>query len=162
VAVLRQQAVLEEIVERASAIDSIDGVIVIGSFAGGEPDALSHLDLVAAATPDRLDDAWAARHHLAGNAFLTWEPHSNEGRQIRWFNWLTHDLVKVECGFAAPGSKELAEPFTVISGPVSLADRFPRIERTVVKQRAARRSEEQRTFDADSTDSRGTPWVEAF
>jgi hypothetical protein len=62
---------------------------------------------------------------------------------------LTHDLVKVECGIAAPGSKELAKPFRVVYGPASLAERFPRIDMKVVEQRAAQRREQQRVFDPD-------------
>ena len=147
--VLRQWAVLDEIVERVAEVDSVDGVILIGSFAGGEPDALSDLDLVAVAALGRLHEAWEARHDLAGDAFVMWEPQPSAGREIKWFNWLTHDLVKVECGIAAPGSKELAEPFAVVSGHASLADAFPRIESEVVKERAGRRREEQQVFNPD-------------
>jgi predicted nucleotidyltransferase len=123
---------------------------VIGSFAAGTPDALSDLDLVLPAAPNRLDEAREARFELASGAFLSWEPHSNEGREIRWFHWLTDDLVKVECGIAAPGSKDLAEPFKVVSGPESLADRFPRITGEVVMERRKRRDVEQRVFDPDA------------
>jgi hypothetical protein len=83
------------------------------------------------------------------DAFVTWEPQPNDGREIRWLNWLTHDLVKVECGIAAPGSKELASPFAVVLGPESLADAFPRIDPKVVGERAARRREKQQVFDPD-------------
>jgi hypothetical protein len=58
-----------------------------------------------------------------------------------------HDLVKVECGIAAPGSKELAMPFAVVLGPDSVADAFPRIDPEIVEERAARRREEQQVFD---------------
>ena len=149
-AALRQEAVLRAIVERASVVEPIDGIIVIGSFAGRCPDALSDLDLVLAASPGRLDEAWEARRYIAGDVFLMWEPHPNEGRQIRWVNWLTHDLVKVECGVAAPGSKELAEPFMLVAGSPAVVDRFPRIAPDVVAGRAKRRSEEQQVFDPDA------------
>ena len=145
---LRQRAVLDGIVERAAKIDAVDGVIVIGSFAGGEPDALSDLDVIIVAAAARLDEAWAARNVLAGDVFLKWEPHANDGRKIRWLNWLTHDLVKVECGVAAPGSRDLAEPFVVVAGPPSVADVFPRVGTDVVEQRAAQRREQQQVFDA--------------
>jgi predicted nucleotidyltransferase len=146
---MRQRAVLDQIVARAAEVEPIDGLIVIGSFAGGEPDALSDLDLIVVAAPDRLEEAWEARQHLVGDVLVTWEPHSNEGRDIRWLNWLTHDLVKVECGIAAPGSKELAVPFTVVLGPESLIDAFPRIDREVVEERATQRREDQKVFDPD-------------
>ena len=147
---LRQWTVLDGIVERAAAVEPIDGVIVLGSFAGGNPDALSDLDLIAVAAPERLAEAWAARRHLAGDAFLIWEPEPDPRGQIRWLNWLTYDLVKVECGIAAPGSKELAEPHLVAYGPSSLVDAFPRIDQAVVAERARRRSEEQQIFDPDA------------
>jgi predicted nucleotidyltransferase len=146
---MRQRAVLDQIIARAAGVEPIDGLIVIGSFAGGEPDALSDLDLIAAATPGRLEEAWDARHRLAGDALVTWEPRSNEGRDVRWLNWLTHDLVKVACGFAAPGSKELAMPFAVVLGPDSVGDALPRIDPEIVEERAARRREEQQVFDPD-------------
>ena len=156
---LRQQAVLDAIIERAAEVPSLDGVIVIGSFAGGEPDALSDLDLVAVAAPGRFPEAWAARHRLAGDAFITWEPRPNGESQIKWFNWLTHDLVKVECGIAAPGSKELAEPFAVVCGPASVADAFPRIDKAIVDERAARRREQQQVFDpAELTPAERLDW----
>ena len=141
---------MDAIIERASAIDAVKGIIVIGSFAGGQPDALSDLDLLVVAPADRLDEAWDARHDLARDAFVTWEPQSNEGREIRWLNWLTHDLVKVECGVAAPGSKELAEPFAVVSGPASIAESFPRVDRMVVAERAGQRRDQQRDFDPEA------------
>ena len=147
---LRQLDTLEEIVARAEAIPAIEGVIVLGSFASGQPDALSDLDLVVAAAPDSLDEAWEARFDLAGDAFLIWEPQSNEGRNIRWLNWLTHDLVKVECGIAAPGSTELADPFKVVHGPPNLASRFPRISLELIAERRRQRDEEQRVFDPDT------------
>ena len=146
---MRQRAGLDQIIARAAAVEPIDGLIVIGSFAGGEPDALSDLDLIAVAAPGRLEEAWDARHDLAGETLVTWEPHSNEGRDVRWLNWLTPDLVKVECGIAAPGSKELAMPFAIVFGPDSVADAFPRIDPAIVEERAARRREEQQVFDPD-------------
>jgi predicted nucleotidyltransferase len=122
---LRQEDVLRGIVERASTIDAIDGVVLIGSFARGNPDPFSDLDLVVAASPGRLDDAWRGRRALAGDVLLLWDAPSDEGEEIRWANWLTHDLVKVECGIAAPGAKELAEPFRLVGGQASVLDRFP-------------------------------------
>jgi hypothetical protein len=151
---LRQRAVLDGIIARSLAIPSIDGLIVLGSFAQGQPDALSDLDLIAVAAPGQLVAAWNARQQLAGDVFLIWEqPPDLRGKvppEIRWATWLTHDLVKVECGFAAPGSKELAEPFVVVAGPNSVADSFPKIGRELVQARAAQRNEDQKDFDPDA------------
>jgi hypothetical protein len=141
--------VLQETLRRAAALDLVNGVIVIGSFADGDPDALSDLDLIAVTAPRRFDDAWAVRRQLSGDALVSWESRPDPDLQIRWFKWLTTDLVKVECGIAAPGSKELAEPFAVLLGAPSLADGFPRIDRATVDERAAQLRERQRVFDPD-------------
>ena len=101
----------------------------------------------AVAAPGRLDEAWEARHSLAGDVYLAWEPQPNTGREIRWINWLTHDLVKVECGIGAPRSKELAEPFTIVCGPSTLADAFPRISSALVNERRQQRDAAQQDFD---------------
>jgi predicted nucleotidyltransferase len=148
-AVLRQKIVLDGIVDRISGVDAIDGAILLGSFAAGQPDALSDLDLIVVAAPGRLDEAWDARYVIAGDVFVTWEPRPNEGHDIRWLNGLTHDLVKVECGIAAPGSRELAEPFSVVAGQPSVADRFTRIDLSVIEARARQRDNEQQVFDPD-------------
>jgi hypothetical protein len=116
-------------------------------FAAGGADALSDLDLVVVASPGGLEEAWDERHRLAGDPLLIWEPHSNEGRQTRWLNWLTHDLVKVELGVAAPGSRDLAEPFKLVAGDPAVLESFPRVGREEVAARAKRRAEEQRVFD---------------
>jgi len=146
---LRQWPVLQEIVRCAALVDPIDGVILLGSFADGEPDALSDLDLIAVTAPGRFDEAWAERRQLAGAPLVTWDSRANPDAQIRWFKWLTPDMVKVECGIAAPGSKELAEPFAVLLGAPSLADAFPRIARATLDERAALLREQQQVFDLE-------------
>ncbi len=148
---LRQWAVLQATISRAAEVGAIEGLIALGSFAKGDPDELSDLDLVAVAAPGRFQDAWATRHQLAGDVLVTWESRANPDFQLRWFKWLTRDVVKVECGIVDPttGSKELAEPFTILLGNASLADRFPRISRATLEQRAALLREQQQVFDPD-------------
>jgi predicted nucleotidyltransferase len=143
----RQWPVLRETIDRVARLDVFAGVLALGSFAEGEPDELSDLDLIAVAVPGRFEDAWAARRQLAGDVLAAWESRGDSGRQLRWFTWLTRDLVKVECGVAAPGSRELAEPFAVLLGPPSVADAFPRIDRTTLDERAARIRADQQDFD---------------
>ena len=145
----RQWATLEETVRRASEIEELDGVIAIGSIARGNPDELSDIDLLAVVAPGAFETAWAQRHRLPGDPLLTWEPRYVPKPQLRWTTWLTRDLVKVECGFVDPasGSKELAEPFAVLLGDGSLADRFPRISLAVVKERRALIEAQQRDHD---------------
>jgi predicted nucleotidyltransferase len=134
---LRQWPVLEGIARRAAELDALDGLILIGSFARGDPDELSDLDLLAVVGPDRFDEAWAARHRLAHDPLLVWEPRARPARRIRWFTWLTRDVVKVECGIVDPlaGGRELSEPFAVLVGDDSVADRFPRISPSALAER---------------------------
>jgi predicted nucleotidyltransferase len=155
----RQWPVLEETIDRAARIDLFDGVIALGSLADGEPDELSDLDLIAVAAPGRFEDAWAARAQLAGDVLVAWEGPADPDREIRWFKWLTRDLVKVECGIAARGSRELAEPLAVLLGPPSLADGFPRVDRATVKERAERLRKRQEVFDpAEMTPGERIDW----
>jgi hypothetical protein len=136
-------------VRRASEIDALDGVIAIGSFARGDPDELSDIDLLAVVAAGAFETAWAQRQQLPVDPLVTWQPRFVPKPQLKWMTWLTRDLVKVECGFVDPasGSKELAEPFAVLLGDPSLADRFPRISLAVVKERRALVEKRQRDFD---------------
>jgi Nucleotidyltransferase domain len=145
----RQWATLEETVRRASEIEALDGLIAIGSIARGDPDELSDIDLLAVVASGEFETAWAQRDRLAADPLAAWEPRFVPRPQLKWTTWLTRDLVKVECGFVDPasGSKELAEPFAVLLGDRSLADRFPRISLAVVQERRARIQEQQRDHD---------------
>jgi hypothetical protein len=145
----RQWPTLEGIVRRAGEIEAIDGVIAIGSVATGELDELSDVDVLAVVAPRSFEAVWAERHRLAGDPLVTWRPSSLPSPQMKWMNWLTRDLVKVECGVVDPaaGGKELAEPFAVLLGDPSLADRFPRVSIAVIKERRAQVERRQRDFD---------------
>jgi predicted nucleotidyltransferase len=147
----RQWPTLQATITRAAELDVIDGVIVIGSFAQGDSDELSDLDLIVVAAPGGFRDAWEVRRQLAGDVLVAWESRPDPDLQMRWFKWLTRDVVKVECGIvdAFSGGKELAEPFAVLLGDPSLADRFPRISRATVERRAALLAEQQQVFDPD-------------
>jgi hypothetical protein len=145
----RQWPVLEGIVRRAGEIDAIDGVIAIGSAATGDLDELSDVDVLIVVAPGAFEAVWAERHRLAGDPLVTWRPSSRPHPQMKWMNWLTRDLIKVECGVVDPtaGGKELAEPFAVLLGDASLADRFPRVSIAVIKERRAQVEAQQRDHD---------------
>ena len=156
---LRQWPVLRETIDRVARLEAFDGVIALGSFADGRPDELSDLDLLAVTAPGRFEDAWAARRELADDPLAAWESIDDPSRPLRWFKWLTRDLVKVECGIAAPGSRELAEPVVVLFGPTSLGDAFARIDLAIVKERAERLRAEQEVFDpAEMTPGQRVDW----
>lgn len=125
----RQWPVLEVLARDAAGIDGIDGLILLGSFAAGDPDELSDVDALAVVAEGRLAEVWRERDRLVRAALVTWESCAAPESGIRWLKWLTRDLVKVECGFVDPArsSRGLAEPIVVFAGDASIADRFPRI-----------------------------------
>jgi predicted nucleotidyltransferase len=147
----RQWPTLQGTVRRAEELEAVVGLIAIGSFAQGDPDELSDLDLLAVVESGRFREAWGERLRLADDPLVTWDGRVDPANEIRWFTWLTRDLVKVECGIVDPDSanRELAEPFAVLVGEPSLADRFVRIPLEVVEARVAELRERQRVFDPD-------------
>ena len=124
----RQWPIIAEICHRTDAVSALEGLIVIGSFATGDVDDLSDIDLIAVAAPDCFDDAWEKRTRLrAENTLVAWDSHA--APSCRAHKWLTPDLVKVECVIVDPaaGGMKLADPCAVLMGDESLIERFPRI-----------------------------------
>jgi hypothetical protein len=123
----RQWPIFEEVADRAARAPAIDGLPVLGSFAGGDPDDLSDVDLVAVVSHGRFDQAWQERHLLeTERRLVAWDSHPEPDCQGH--KWITRDLVKVECCIVDPetGSMDLADPCAVLVGDQSLIDRFPR------------------------------------
>jgi len=151
---MRQWPILEALADRAASADSIEGLILLGSFASGTPDELSDIDVIAVAAAGRFEEAWSARHRLSEDALVSWDLRPKPDYQVH--NWLTRDLVKVDCTIVDPGSgsEELAEPFAAVVGPESIADRFPRISAETVRERARKIAEDQQqqVFDPDEMD----------
>lgn len=121
---LRQWATLDALAERIGATGSLDGAIVVGSFAEGSPDAASDLDLVVCVGPGRFDDAWRGRTALHTTGAVAWWDASVVPGESGAHKWVTDDLVLVECLFAAPGGVRLAPPWRVVAGGADLAERF--------------------------------------
>lgn len=138
---------IESLIARATEIEAVAGLILLGSFAAGEPDELSDVDVLVVTGPGSFQDAWRQRHRLSAGALvcwdLTWDPHPKPDCQGH--NWLTRELLKVDCTIADPdsGGKELAEPIVVIAGPTSIADRFPRISCDTLLEHRQTLAEEQ-------------------
>ena len=151
---MRQWPTLEATAERAAKIDALEGLILLGSFASGTPDTLSDIDVIAVAAAGRFAEAWDARHRLSEGSLVSWDQLLK--REYQGHNWLTRELVKVDCTVVDPdsGSKELAEPFVVLVGPESVAERFPRISLEAVRERARKIDEEQhrQIFDPGEMD----------
>jgi len=66
----RQWPTLERLIEHVEASPALAGMIVVGSFARGDVDPLSDLDLVLVAPEDGFEAAWAARELLHGGSAL--------------------------------------------------------------------------------------------
>jgi predicted nucleotidyltransferase len=141
---LRQWPVIEGLAGRAAEIDGIDGVLLLGSFARGDPDELSDVDALAVASPGRFQDVWANRRRLSEGSLIAWD---GEGGQLdlQWHTWLTREVVKVECGIVDPesGSKDLADPCVVLLGDPSVVQRFPRISQPTLDERIRKQKTEQ-------------------
>jgi hypothetical protein len=136
--------VLERTVGRIAGLAAFEGVIGLGSLVEGDLDEVSDLDLLAVTAPGRFEEAWADRSQVAGDVLVAWD--SSSGGRIRWAKWLTRELVKVECGIAEPGSRELAEPFAILVGEPTLADTFPRVDLATVRERAEALRKQQEVF----------------
>ena len=122
---LRQLATLAALVEHISASSVLDGAILLGSFAGGTPDAASDLDLLVCVHDGHFATAWRQRTALqVTGALVWWDQHLIPDR-MGAHKWITNDLVLVECLLAAPDSGvRLASPYRVVVGDPGLAERF--------------------------------------
>jgi predicted nucleotidyltransferase len=141
---LRQWPVIEGLATRAAEIDAVDGVILLGSFARGDPDELSDVDALLVVAPGRFQDVWAERGRLSDGALIAWDGEGGQ-RDLEWHTWLTRDVVKVECGIVDPdsGSRDLADPCVVLLGDPSLVERFPRISQGTLAERTRKQTAEQ-------------------
>jgi hypothetical protein len=138
----RQAAVLTAIVELAPSLPWIDAIVLVGSMADDEADALSDIDLIVVASEGASADAWAGRHQLAATgALYSWDERPDESREIGAHRWLTPDMVVVEALIATASSGvRLARPWQLVFGdasaPARLVQRAP-IARSELAQREA-------------------------
>ena len=123
----RQWPTLERLIEHVEASPDLDGAILLGSFARGEVDALSDLDLVLAVPEGGFEAAWAVRATLhAGPTVASWDQRDPGFAQAGAHKWITGELVLVECLLAtATSGVRLAPPAVVLAGDPGLLDRFP-------------------------------------
>jgi predicted nucleotidyltransferase len=141
---LRQWSVIEGLASRVAEIAAIDGLILLGSFARGDPDELSDVDALAVVAPGRFQDVWARRRRLSEGSLLAWDGEGGQ-RDLESHTWLTREIVKVECGIvdAGSGSRDLADPCVVLLGDPSVVQRFPRISQATLDERIRKRKAEQ-------------------
>jgi hypothetical protein len=127
----RQWPLIIHAAEQAAAMPELDGLMLLGSFAAGHADEVSDVDLIAVAADGRFDDAWARRRELeTPGTLFRWDVRVESDGDAASHKWITRDIVKVECGIVDPARAEmqLAEPYAVIVGDPSIAQRFPPLE----------------------------------
>jgi len=119
---------LVQVMQRVGARpDIFDGVLLTGSLARGEGDAISDLDMIAVAGAGKWQAGWEARHALSSGALVTFD-RPGDRPAVAAHNWLTSALTKVECLIAEPvegGMRLYGEP-VVVHGANDLPDKFER------------------------------------
>jgi len=115
---LRQWPTLNGLIGRVGADPAFAAAVLVGSFAAGRADALSDIDLLLFAPDGGFAAAWERRHdlHVTG-ALIAWDERREPDREIGKHQWVTEDVVYVECLIATPASGcRLAEPYVVVAG----------------------------------------------
>lgn len=128
---LRQWPLIEHVAARAATMPDLDGLLLLGSFASGRADQISDVDLVAVVANGRFDQAWAQRHEFeTPGTLIAWDARLVSDGDAASHKWITHDIVKVECGFAdaSRSTMQLADPYAILVGDASVATRFPPLE----------------------------------
>jgi hypothetical protein len=107
--------------------DVFEGVLLLGSLARGEGDAISDVDMIAVTRAGKWQAGWEARQLLSSGALVTFDrPGDRPG--VAAHNWLTPALAKVECLIAEPveGGMRLYGDPVVLHGPHDLPAKFER------------------------------------
>ena len=145
----RQWPTLIALADRVEQTEAFEGLVLIGSFASGTADELSDLDVIAVAKPGSFEQAWVARDHLSHGSLVRWD--LPRGSRSSGHNWLTHDLVKVDCTIIDPdaGEKPLATPYAVCVGQPDIAARFPQVSIETARERAEQITADQNAIPAD-------------
>src|SRR5262245_54575513 len=118
----RQWPALERLRAHVEVSPALAGMVLVGSFARGEVDPLSDLDVVLVVSDGGCDAGWAAREELHGDtALMCWDQRDPAFAEAGAHKWVTRDLVLVECLLATPTSRvRLARPASVVAGDSGL------------------------------------------
>ncbi len=91
-------------------------VLVVGSFATGQADAMSDVDAFILVDTGTFPMAWNHRHELHGQSVIAcWDTGLGEPG-FGGHKWLTTDLVYFDCAIAEPQTVKLAGPSLVAAG----------------------------------------------
>jgi predicted nucleotidyltransferase len=146
---MRQWPTLIALANRVERTEAFDGLVLLGSFASGTADELSDLDVIVVANPGSFEQAWVARDYLSHDSLVRWD--LPRGSHSSGHNWLTRDLVKVDCTIIDPdaGEKPLATPYAVCVGQPEIAARFPQVSIETVREQAEQIAADQNAIPAD-------------
>lgn len=125
---LRQWSVIEDLSARIETSPDLTGALLLGSFARGEADPLSDVDLIVVAKPDRFDHAWEEREGLRGPEVVAWfDDLVQPSEEMGGHKWMTRDLVFVECLIATPTSGvRTTDDAVVLVGDPDVKERLPK------------------------------------
>ena len=146
----RQWSALIALIEGVSQLGGVDGLLLIGSLAAGTADELSDIDVIVVTARGSFEAVWERRHVLSKHALIAWDL-DLDGKDHGGHNWLTPDLVKVDCTVLDPdsGAKPLASPYVLCVGSDEIVGRFPQVSLAVVQQNARRAAAEQNRLPND-------------
>jgi hypothetical protein len=118
------------------------GLVLLGSFARGEADALSDVDFTVFVAEGRFDEAWELRHRLHAADAACWDyPRPPGDRDVAGHRWLTPDLVLFDGLIATPSGTRVANPVNVLVGGTALESRLVKREPISAAEKEARRDE---------------------
>jgi hypothetical protein len=127
----RQWPIIVHVGERIAAMPEFDGLLLVGSFASGTTDDLSDVDFICVVADGQFEAAWKRRAELETlGALFVWDLVTDSTLDGGGHKWITHDIVKVECGIFDPARSDvqLAPPYAVVVGDPSIAARFRPLE----------------------------------
>jgi hypothetical protein len=127
---LRHWPIIEHVASQVAKSDSLDALIIAGSFAKNRADEASDVDLIITVAPGRFDAAWDQRAFLqTPDALFAWDVRRDPGRPAGARKFISRDIVKVEMGISDPTATEddLADPYVVLVGDASVVERYKRL-----------------------------------
>lgn len=120
---LRQWRSICRLVESVEASTRWAALLVVGSFATGQADAMSDVDAFILVEPGTFSGGWDHRHELHGESIVACWDTSLGGAAFGGHKWLTSDLTYFDCAVAEPQAVKVTGPFLLAAGQEELAAR---------------------------------------
>jgi predicted nucleotidyltransferase len=125
-----QARTLAALVRRLRRDPRIEAVILVGSLAAGQADALSDIDLLVMVRPSDFPAVWRTRRKLAREAVHVVHASEETGGRpdVGTYRVLTADRIAVELALFAKGSAfRLGTPYRLLFGKTSALEGMPRL-----------------------------------